>query len=205
MRRVRKIIYKIMLLLFVGLVAGLGYLGYKIHQNVETVMTFEKQVEAEVKKNKIPEYKTLALAIIYTESKGKSGDIMQSSESVYGQQEVIETPEESIAHGVKFLAEALAKAKEAGCDEWTGVQAYNYGLDYIQFVKERGGKHTTELAEEYSREVLSPLLGNDQNTKYRYYRWQALVYNGGYLYQNGGNMFYAEIVKMNRWFIVKLN
>ena len=49
MRRVRKIIYKIMLLLFVGLV-GLGYLGYKIHQNVETVMTFEKQVEAEVKK-----------------------------------------------------------------------------------------------------------------------------------------------------------
>ena len=165
MRRVRKIIYKIMLLLFVGLVAGLGYLGYKIHQNVETVMTFEKQVEAEVKKNKIPEYKTLALAIIYTESKGKSGDIMQSSESVYGQQEVIETPEESIAHGVKFLAEALAKAKEAGCDEWTGVQAYNYGLDYIQFVKERGGKHTTELAEEYSREVLSPLLGNDQNTK----------------------------------------
>ena len=76
------------------------------------------------------------------------------------------------------FAEALAKAKEAGCDEWTGVQAYNYGLDYIQFVKERGGKHTTELAEEYSREVLSPLLGNDQNTKYRYYRWQALVYNG---------------------------
>ena len=51
---------------------------------------------------------------------------------------MIETPEESIAHGVKFLAEALAKAK-AGCDEWTGVQAYNYGLDYIQFVKERGG------------------------------------------------------------------
>ena len=42
MRRVRKIIYKIMLLLFVGLIAGLGYLGYKIHQNVETVMTFEK-------------------------------------------------------------------------------------------------------------------------------------------------------------------
>lgn len=41
-----------MLLLFVGLVAGLGYLGYKIHQNVETVMTFEKQVEAEVKKIK---------------------------------------------------------------------------------------------------------------------------------------------------------
>ena len=52
MRRVRKIIYKIMLLLFVVFSCGLGYLGYKIHQNVETVMTFEKQVEAEVKKIK---------------------------------------------------------------------------------------------------------------------------------------------------------
>ena len=108
-------------------------------------------------KNKIPEYKTLALAIIYTESKGKSGDIMQSSESVYGQQEVIETPEESIAHGVKFLAEALAKAKEAGCDEWTGVQAYNYGLDYIQFVKERGGKHDRVSRRIFKRSP-SPLL-----------------------------------------------
>ncbi|MGH2183153.1 lysozyme family protein, partial [Enterococcus faecalis] len=78
------------------------------------------------------------------------------------------------------------------------VQANNNGLNYIQFVKERCGKHTTELAEEYSREVLSPLLGNDQNTKYRYYPLQALVYNGDYLYQNGDNMFYAEIVKMNR-------
>ena len=34
---------------------------------------------------------------------------------------------------------SVSESKEAGCDEWTGVQAYNYGLDYIQFVKERGG------------------------------------------------------------------
>ena len=127
---------------------------------------------------------------------------MQSSESVYGQQEVIETPEESIAHGVKFLAEALAK--RSGCDEWTGVQAYNYGLDYIQFVKERGGKHDRVSRRIFKRSPFT-VARNDQNTKYRYYRWQALVYNGGYLYQNGGNMFYAEIVKMNRWFIEKLN
>ena len=55
---------------------------------------------------------------------------MQSSESVYGQQEVIETPEESIAHGVKFLAEALAKAKAAVMNG----QAYKHIImDWIIF------------------------------------------------------------------------
>lgn len=56
---------------------------------------------------------------------------MQSSESVYGQQEVIETPEESIAHGVKFLAEALAKAKEVAV---MSGQAYKHIImDWIIF------------------------------------------------------------------------
>ena len=56
---------------------------------------------------------------------------MQSSESVYGQQEVIETPEESIAHGVKFLAEALAKAKKLAV---MSGQAYKHIImDWIIF------------------------------------------------------------------------
>lgn len=201
MRKFRKIVLRVVFVILLGLLLVTGYFGFKIHQNVQTVMTYEKQVETEVKKNNIPQYKTLVLAIIYTESKGKSKDLMQSSESAYGEQAVINSPEESITQGVKFLAEALEKAKAANCDEWTGVQAYNFGLDYIQFVKERGGKNTVKLAEEYSREVLSPLLGNDEKTQYRYYRPQAFLYNGGYLYRNGGNMFYADIVKMNQWFI----
>ncbi len=44
-------------------------------------------------------------------------------------------------------------------------QAYKHIImDWIIFslLKNAAGKHTTELAEEYSREVLSPLLGNDQ-------------------------------------------
>ncbi|MGK0551705.1 lysozyme family protein [Enterococcus faecalis] len=204
MNKMKKIIVKIIGIFFIAILIFVGFLGFQVHQNVQRVKAYEKIVDAEVAKNQIPQYKNLVLAIIYTESKGKSVDLMQSSESAYGSQAVINTQEESISQGVKFLAEALQKAQAANCDEWTGVQAYNFGLDYIEFVKERGGENTVELAEEYSREVLSPLLGNEEKTKYRYYRLQSFFYNGGYLYQNGGNMFYADLVRMNqtliRWF-----
>ncbi|SMJ46509.1 pneumococcal vaccine antigen A family protein [Enterococcus faecium] len=69
--------------------------------------------------------------------------------------------------------------------------------DYIAYVKNHGGENTVELAEAYSKDVLSPLLGNEEGKQYRYWRIQSLLYNGGYLYHNGGNMFYPDIVKMN--------
>ncbi|EOI00395.1 hypothetical protein UAY_01498 [Enterococcus moraviensis ATCC BAA-383] len=201
MGKMMKIVKRLLLLFFLVLVIGLGYLGYQIHQNVQQVITFEDEVEQAVKANNIPEYKNLVLAIIYTESKGRTEDLMQSSESAYGKRQMIGTTKESIDTGVAFLAQSIEKANEAGCDIWTAVQAYNFGLDYIQFVKERGGKNSIRLAEEYSKEVLSPLLGNTDQKQYRYYRPQALIYNGGYLYNNGGNMFYADLVKMNQAFI----
>ncbi|MGX7243417.1 lysozyme family protein [Enterococcus quebecensis] len=201
MSKVKKIIKRILLLLLLMLVISIGYFGFKIRQNVQQVVTYESEVERAVKENNIPEYKNLVLAIIYTESKGKSDDLMQSSESAYGERQLIGSTKESIDTGVAFLAQSIEKANEAGCDIWTAVQAYNFGLDYIGFVKERGGKNSVALAEEYSREILSPLLGNTEEKTYRYYRPQALVYNGGFLYSNGGNMFYADIVKMNQQFI----
>lgn len=196
-----RIIRKILIVFFLLLIISFGYAGYKIRENVQQVMSFEKQVDEAVNENNIPEYKEVVLAIIYTESKGRSDDLMQSSESAYGKQQVITTPEESIEIGVAFLAESIEKTKEAGSDIWTAVQAYNFGLDYIDFVQERGNENTITLAEEYSRDVLSPLLGNDTEKTYRYNRPQAILHNGGYLYSNGGNMFYADIVKTNMQFI----
>lgn len=201
MVKLMKFVKKLILLLFLLLIIGLGYLGFKIRQNVQQVMTFENEVEQAVKANNIPEYKNLVLAIIYTESKGRNEDLMQSSESAYGERQMIGTTKESIDTGVSFLAQSIEKATNAGCDIWTAVQAYNFGLDYIEFVKERGKKNSIRLAEEYSKDVLSPLLGNAEQKMYRYYRPQALVYNGGFLYSNGGNMFYADLVKMNEQFI----
>ncbi|WP_207695070.1 hypothetical protein DOK67_0002601 [Enterococcus sp. DIV0212c] len=201
MGKLMKFIKKLIILLLLLLIIGLGYFGFKIRQNVQQVMTYETEVEQAVKENNIPKYKNLVLAIIYTESKGRTEDLMQSSESAYGERQMIGTTKESIDTGVAFLAQSIEQATAAGCDIWTAVQAYNFGLDYIEFVKERGGKNSVRLAEEYSKEILSPLLGNSNQTMYRYYRPQALVYNGGFLYSNGGNMFYADIVKMNQQFI----
>ncbi|HGF7712768.1 TPA: lysozyme family protein, partial [Enterococcus faecium] len=109
----------------------------------------------------------------------------------------IDNPADSIDQGVKYLAEMIMEAKKQGCDLWTAVQAYNFGKDYIAYVKNHGGENTVELAEAYSKDVLSPLLGNEEGKQYRYWRIQSLLYNGGYLYHNGGNMFYPDIVKMN--------
>nr|WP_086347678.1 lysozyme family protein [Enterococcus sp. 9E7_DIV0242]OTP18720.1 hypothetical protein A5888_000534 [Enterococcus sp. 9E7_DIV0242] len=170
-------------------------------RQVQQVIKYDNQVTEAVEANGISEYKDTVLAIIYTESKGQAADLMQSSESVYGQQAVIDDPQESIAYGVKFLAEAIQQNKEAGNDLWTAVQAYNYGLEYIRFVQEHGGKNTLALSEEYSKEFLSPLLGNSDAETYPYYRLQSIFHNGGFLYKNGGNMFYADIVKMNQRFI----
>ncbi|MGM0217117.1 lysozyme family protein [Enterococcus sp. AZ126] len=196
-----KIVKRLLLLFLLLLLISLGYFGFKIRQNVQQVMTYEDEVEQAVKENNIPEYKNLVLAIIYTESKGRTEDLMQSSESAYGERHMIGTTKESIDNGVAFLAQSIDQANEAGCDIWTAVQAYNFGLDYIQFVKERGGKNSIHLAEKYSKEVLSPLLGNTEQKTYRYNRPQALLYNGGFLYSNGGNMFYADLVRMNEQFI----
>lgn len=201
MRKLLNIVKKIVLFALLILIIFTGYFGYKIRENVKQVESYEDEVEAAVKRNNIEKHKNLVLAIIYTESKGRSNDLMQSSESAYGQQHMINDPAESIDVGVAFLAESIRKAEEAGCDVWTGVQAYNFGLDYIDFVKANGGKNSIRLADRYSKEVLSPLLGNTNEEKYPYYRPQSVFYNGGFLYNNGGNMFYADIVKMNKVFI----
>lgn len=196
-----KLIKKIIIIVLLALILVLSYSGVKIYQNVQQVLIYKPQVQQATENYDIMEYENLVYAIIYTETKGRSIDLMQSSESKYGERQMIDTPEESIEIGVSFLAESLNKAQQEGCDIWTAVQAYNFGLDYIDYVKKNGGKNTVLLAEKYSREILSPLLGNDNEQMYRYYRPQALFHNGGFLYTNGGNMFYADIVKMNQKFI----
>ena len=51
------------------------------------------------------------------------------------------------------------------------------------------------MAEQYSKTVVAPSLGNSTGAMIRYSHPIAVAYNGGYKYKNGGNFFYAEIVK----------
>lgn len=178
-----------------------GIFTVRTYKNTNTVNSYRSDVQTLADQAGIGNYTDVILGIMYTESKGKGTDLMQSSESVYGSRGKIASQQESIENGVKHFAESYKQAKAAGCDLNTAIQAYNFGTKYIQYVQERGGKNSVELAEEYSRDVLSPGYGNDQQYTYRYMQMQSVLYNGGYLYQNGGNMFYAEIVQMNKRFI----
>lgn len=183
----------------VTIVLATCFMVYRNYQILKQVHQFDTQVEQALVENGISEYKDLALSIIFTESKGKGEDPMQSSESYTGETGQISTPTQSITQGVAFLAQAIQRSKELKTDIWTAVQAYNYGLDYIDYVAKNGGGNTVELAESYSKDILSPQLGNQEREQYRYYAWRSFLYNGGYLYHNGGNMFYADLVKTNQW------
>ncbi|GCF92774.1 hypothetical protein NRIC_06650 [Enterococcus florum] len=194
------------LLLFVLLLSlmAAGVMFYRTNQSTKNVNHYRSEVAEIAAENGMEKYTDVILAIMYTESKGKGTDLMQSSESVYGVRGQISSQKESIEQGISHFAESLRLSREAGCDLSTAIQAYNYGFQYIDFVKAHGGTNSVELAEQYSRDVLSPQMGNNEQNQYRYVKWQAVLYNGGYLYQDGGNMFYADVVSMNQhlldWF-----
>ena len=188
--------YFFRIVLLVLLIVG-SYFVYRNYRILKQVHQYDTQVQAAVEAQGIPEYKDLVLSIIFTETKGLGDDPMQSSESAHGQPNQITESDRSIEQGVSYLSEAIEKSEEADTDLWTAVQAYNFGLEYIDYVADNGGKNTLELAENYSRDVLSPLLGNDNQTMYRYIGVHSFIYNGGYLYHNGGNLYYAELVKLN--------
>ena len=170
---------------------------HKLSAQVDSVLVWEDEVNRVAKTYGMEAYTDVILAIIYTESKGNHVDIMQSSESKYGQRNLIMTSEESIDSGVEHLAEVIEESNAQGCDIWTAVQAYNFGSQYINYVSNNGKENSLEIAEVYSRDVLAPLLGNTTQETYAYKHPLALIYNHGKLYRDGGNFFYAESVKWN--------
>ena len=175
------------------------------YQKVRQVDQFESTIEKALDDQQMDFYLPYIKGIIYTESAGEGIDVMQASESKYGTRNSMTTQKESIEAGVSFFKKALMLAKAENCDVWTAVQAYNFGLNYIPYVAKHGGKNTIQLAEKYSKEVLSSKDKTGRSEKYRYWHLTALAYNGGYLYKNGGNFFYTTKVKQNMELIHLIN
>ncbi len=98
----------------------------------------------------LEEYTVVLAAIMYQESKGAGGDPMQSSESIGQPPNTITDPNESIRHGVAHFKRAIARGENKNVDFATVIQSYNMGLGYIDFVSEKGGKHSEALAKEFS-------------------------------------------------------
>ncbi|HEL1640070.1 TPA: lysozyme family protein [Streptococcus suis] len=176
----------------------LAYQAYKIYGQVQQVMTYQTMVQEVLAENDTPANEELILAMIYTETKGREADVMQSSESATGYINTITDSKESIRTGVEYLSQNLSLAEEAGVDVWTAVQAYNFGPTYIDYVAANGGENTLELADKYSKTVVAPSLGNTTGESYTYYHPIALLH-GGKLYVNGGNIYYSRQVWFNMY------
>ena len=187
-------------LIILGFVIFCGYQTYVVHKNVQNVLQYKDMVKQILDDNDTTANVDLVLAMIYTETKGDDGDVMQSSESSDGVANSITDSQTSIRQGVTVLSENLTLADEAGVDVWTAVQAYNFGTAYIDYVAKNGGENTIALGTAYSRNVVAPSLGNTTGETYFYYHPLALI-SGGKLYKNGGNIYYSREVHFNLYLI----
>ncbi|WP_053363138.1 lysozyme family protein [Bacillus sp. FJAT-27251] len=114
------------------------------------VAKYTPLLERELRSVGLEEHTVLLAAVMHQESKGRGGDPMQSSESAGMAPNSIQDPELSIKYGVKHFQRAVARGHEKQVDFPAIVQAYNMGLGYIDFVAERGGRHSEELAKQFS-------------------------------------------------------
>lgn len=116
------------------------------------VAQYEPIVRAELAKHGLEDQTALVLAIIMQESGGTASlDIMQASESLGLPMNTIQDPIYSIEVGVNHFVRVLQEGEENGVDFNATLQSYNFGSGYIGFIAERGGIHTQELANEFSR------------------------------------------------------
>ena len=152
-----KFIRRVLLLV---LVLFTGYKLFHMYRDVKQVMTYQSLVREVLSEQDTPANEELVLAMIYTETKGKESDVMQSSESASGTTNTISDNRSSIRQGIQTLTENLYLAQEKGVDVWTAVQAYNFGPAYLGFIAQNGKENTLALAKQYSRDTVAPILGN---------------------------------------------
>lgn len=197
----------VLVLVIIGLLSC--FMLWHTYRQTKQVNALTPMVEKVAQQEGMTEYIPYIDGIIFTESAGTGIDVMQASESKYGKRGNVLTKQESVDAGIRFLKEAIMQAQAKHCDIWTAIQAYNFGLNYVDYVAQHGGKNSIQLAEQYSKNYLAAKDGSGESERYRYLHFDALFYNGGYLYRNGGNFFYADKVKhnmkliqwMNRWLI----
>lgn len=193
----RKLIFLILLIL-------VCYKFIQVHHDVKQVMNYRTLVREVLDEQDTVANEELVLAMIYTETKGKVSDVMQSSESMTGQKNSILNNKESIRQGVQTLSTNLNLAQKKRVDVWTAVQAYNFGRSYIDYIAKHGGENTIDLAKKYSKDVVASSLGNVTGKTYSYYHPIALLH-GSKLYINGGNFYYSRQVRMNMYIMKVMN
>ncbi|MGG3575124.1 lysozyme family protein [Bacillus gobiensis] len=135
---------------------------------------YQPMVEDELNKHELKQYTALVLGMMYQESKGKGTDPMQASESLGLGRNEIKDADASIKQGIKQFSKNYNTGKEKGVDLDTIIQSYNMGPGYIDYIAKNGGKHSENLAKQFSEIQVNanPELyncgGNKSNFRYPY-------------------------------------
>lgn len=147
-----------------------------VEQHRDTVFQYASEYNIE-------QYTDVLLAIMLQESGGRGDDPMQASESLCGEIGCIKDPHQSIEQGVKYFAAALEKADG---DLALAVQSYNFGLGFIDYVRETTGELNEEVIIEFSQMMYERA---EDPSLYSCLRKEAKQYNACY-----GDILYAEEV-----------
>ena len=190
----------LVLLVFAAILGGAGseqvQIGNSRNLSPE-VEQWRSLVETEAGAQGMEAYISLILAIIQVETGGTgTRDIMQSSESAGYPRNYWSTEELSVRQGIKHLKNIVDMVKPFGLenDYKLLAQAYNFGSAFAGYVGSQGGEYTLDVAERYSRDVVAPSLGNYAGLTYSYVNATSQRLGKTYLYRNGGNYMYGELV-----------
>lgn len=150
--------------------------------------------------NDMTDYIGLILAIIQVESGGTgTRDIMQSSESAGYPRNYFQTERESVEQGISYLKSAVERLEGYSSDYLNDMkliaQSYNFGIGFAGHVgsNDYDGYDIT-ISENYSKDVVAVSLGNLTGETYPYENELSLRLNKPYLYRNGGNFLYGELI-----------
>jgi len=170
--------------------------GYQNKELSPKVIGYESTVRAYAKEQGIESEVPFLLAIMETESHGEGSDPMQASESGGLPPNGITSVQNSIRQVVLYYKQIYMSAVSVGLgeDKRAIVQAYNFGSAYITWLPKAKKNHSIDVAEDYSRSVVAPSLGNSSGATYSYVNAVSTSFGKEYLYKNGGNFFYGELV-----------
>lgn len=144
--------------LFIGVFGSLSdnsLYGIPVLQLSEEVLAYTDVINEYIEQYDILEFTPLVQAIIMHESKGIGNDPMNATSFKYNTlyPNGIEDPIYSIEVGVQYLVDCLNQA-EANSPADTekihlAIQAYNYGLDYIDWANDNFGGYSKAKSHVY--------------------------------------------------------
>lgn len=151
------------------------------YQLSEACESYRSQVETVAAQYDMSEYVDLIMAVMMQESSGHGVDVMQASEGGFNtkyprEPNGIKDTDYSIACGIQELKSALEKAGATGPDDLQNIeqalQAYNFGLVYIDYAKESGAASWNEETVSAFAEMASGGKTRDEAETEAMGKWQ---------------------------------